>query len=231
LHRSTTKRPPPAQPAAAPNQKGYRRDLAVSYNNRGLMQSRLGSSTEAERSFMQGLDLQNALVAQYPDDLDLQSSLGGVYNNLGIVFEELRRIEDAAVAYKHAVEHQRVAFSGAVEVSRYRSFLSKHYFNYGRVLRQLGHPDQAARSALARRALWPNDPQHLFAVAEELALAGSALQTKDEAELTANQCEDLAIETLQLAVTAGFRLPAELQNNEAFASLKNHKDFARLARN
>jgi serine/threonine protein kinase/Tfp pilus assembly protein PilF len=217
--------------AAAPNQKTYRRDLAVSYNNRGLMQSRLGSPADAERSFTQALDLQKTLVAQYPDDLDLQSSLGGVYNNLGIVLEELRRVEDAAVGYKHAVEHQRIAFSGAADVSRYRSFLSKHYFNYGRVLRQLGHPDQAARSALARRALWPNDPKHLLAVAEELALAGTALQTKTETELTANQREDLAIETLQLAVAAGLRFPVDLQNNEAFASLKNHKDFAQVARN
>jgi serine/threonine protein kinase/Flp pilus assembly protein TadD len=217
--------------ATAPAHKSYRRDLAVSFNNRGLVQSKLGVPDDAESSFTQALGLQNALVTQYPDDLDLQSSLGGVYNNLGITLEELRRIEDAAVAYKQAVEHQRIAFSQAGSVSRYRVFLSKHYFNYGRVLRQLGYPEQAARSALARRELWPNDPQRLFGIAEELALAAVALDVTNSGELTSRQCADLAIETLQQITAAGVQLPADLWNNESFALLRDHEDFARLARN
>ncbi len=215
---------------AALNQKSYRRDLAVSYNNRGLMQSRLGSPTDAEQSFVQALDLQKSIVAQYPDDLDLQSSLGGVYNNLGIVLEELDRMQDAAVAYKHGVEHQRIAFTAANDVFRYRSFLSKHYFNYGRVLRQLGYPDQAVRAALARRELWESDPQRLFAIAEELATAGIALQTTSGAEITAEQCATFAIETLQLAMASGWQLPTDLRNNESFVLLKNHEAFTKLLR-
>lgn len=96
-----------------------------------------------------------------------------MYNNLGIALEELGRTQDAAVAYKLAVEHQRIAFTAANDVARYRSFLSKHYFNYGRVLRQLGYPDQAVRAALARRDLWLDAPERLFAIAEELAIAGA----------------------------------------------------------
>jgi hypothetical protein len=215
--------------AAAPAQRGYRGELAVSYNNRGLMQSKLSAPTDAERSFMQALELQKALVAQYPDELDLQNSLGGVYNNLGIVLEEQNRIEDAAVAYKNAVEHQRIAFANAPSVSRYRVFLSKHYYNYGRSLRQLGYPDQALRAALARRELWPNDPQKLFAVAEELALAAAALRTIASADATSKQCAGLAVETLQQAVHAGLQLPADLWNNESFASLREHEGFVKLA--
>ncbi|HUG67968.1 MAG TPA: serine/threonine-protein kinase [Pirellulaceae bacterium] len=217
--------------AVAPAQKTYRGDLAVSYNNRGLMQSKLGKPADAEQSFVSALELQRTLVAQYPDDLDLQSSLGGVYNNLGIVLEELRRLEEAAVAYKHAVEHQRIAFLRATDVSRYRNFLSKHYYNYGRVLRQLGYAEQAARSALARRELWPNDPQRLLAIAEELALAGTAMQTSHVVELTSSQCIELAIETLQQAVAAGLEPSSDLWNNESFALLRDHEDFVRLARN
>ena len=115
----------------------------------------------AERSFRQALDLQEALVRQNPHDLDLHSSLGGIYNNLGIVLEELHRTADAAKSYKQAVEHQQIASSNAPQVSRYRVFLSKHYYNYGRVLRRLGRPDNAARiargpqSALAQRPPTP----------------------------------------------------------------------------
>ena len=218
--------------ATAPAHKSYRRDLAVSFNNRGLMMSKLGAPADAEQSFVQALTLQKSLVAQYADDLDLQSSLGGVYNNLGITLVELRRAEDAAVAYKHAVEHQRIAYSQASSVSRYRLFLSKHYYNYGRVLRQLGYPGQAARAALARRELWPDDPRRLFGIAEELALAGAAVrEPADGGALTSRQCADLAIATLQQAANAGFQLPANLWKDESFALLRDHEDFARLARN
>jgi serine/threonine protein kinase/tetratricopeptide (TPR) repeat protein len=213
--------------AAAPAQTRYRRDLAVSYNNRGLMQSKLDAPLDAEQSFSQALALQRALVAQYPDDLDLQSSLGGVYNNLGIVLEELQRMDDAVAAYRHAVEHQHIAFSRAADVSRFRVFLSKHYYNYGRALRQLGYPELAIRSALARRDLWPDDPQRLFSIAEELALAGAVLQPG----AGAGHCVDLAVETLRQAVDAGLQLPADLRHNESFAALRDHVAFVRLTGN
>lgn len=217
--------------AIAPAQRNYRRDLAVSYNNRGLMQSKLGQPREAEQSFTQALELQLALVAQYPEEIELHSSLGGVYNNLGIVLEEQRDIKDAAVAYKRAVEHQRIAFSRASDVGRYRMFLSRHYYNYGRVLRHLDHPEQAVHSALARRELWPNDPERLFSIAEELALAGAALQRHPREEMTADHCADLAMETLEQAVDAGLQVPADLSSKESFALLRDHKGFDRLARN
>ena len=194
------------------------------------MHSTMRAPAEAEKSFLQALDLQQALVAQYPEDLELQSSFGGVYNNLGIVLEELGRIEDAASAYKAAVEHQRIAFSQAKDVSRYRSFLSKHYYNYGRVLRQLGYPEQAVRSALARRELWANDPHRLFSIAEELAIAGAAMKAAGDSATSANQCANLAVETLQQAVAAGMKLPADLSNSESFAFLKDNIGFMNLVK-
>jgi tetratricopeptide (TPR) repeat protein len=121
----------------------YRRDLAVSHNNLGLTQTELGQSAEAEASFREALDFQELLVGQQPRDVGMQSSLGGIYNNLGIVLEGLHRIPEAAAAYQQAVKYQQAAFARASTVARYRVFLSKHYFNYGRVLRQLGDGDQA----------------------------------------------------------------------------------------
>ncbi len=215
---------------AAPAQKSYRYDLAVSFNNLGLNQSKLRQTSAAEQSFRQALVLQEALVQQNSHDLDLQSSLGGMYNNLGIVQEELGRTADAAKSYRHAVEHQQVASSHAPQVTRYRVFLSKHYYNYGRVLRRLGHADEAARAALARRDLWPKDPQHLVAVAEELALAAKALGSASRADTTADQCAKYAIETLQLALAAGWKPGRNLQQDEAFAVLKGHPGFAQLVR-
>jgi serine/threonine protein kinase/Flp pilus assembly protein TadD len=213
---------------AAPAKKYYRHLLAVSYNNLGLTQCKLGQPSEAERSFGEALGLQEALAKHNPDDLDLQSSLGGMYNNLGIVLEELHRTADAARRYEQAVDHQRVASAGAPQVSRYRDFLSKHYYNYGRALRRLGRPAEAARAALARRELWPKDPQHLFAVAEELALATKALASSAKADLTANRCAGFAVDTLKQAAKAGWKPAPSFVWPESFAALKDRPEFVKL---
>ena len=124
---------------------GYRRDLAIRYNNLGMTQASLSQAAEAERSFRQALELQESLVRQNPQDVDLRSDMGGIYNNLGMILEKLQRNKEAADSYRKAVEHQKVAFGQAPEIARYRSFLSHHYFNYGEVLRRLGRVDEAAR--------------------------------------------------------------------------------------
>jgi serine/threonine protein kinase/tetratricopeptide (TPR) repeat protein len=213
---------------AAPAQRSYRRNLAISHNNLGLMQSGLGQASLAEESFRKALELQEVLVSQNPGDVALQSGLAGVYNNCGIVLEGLERTEQAATAYQHAVDHQRIAYSHAPSVERYRSFLSKHYYNYGRVLRKLGRAEPASQVALVRRDLWPHNPQHLLAVAEELALASNLLTDEPGSDLTKKQCVTLAIDTLQQAVAAGLVLPNGFGKNEAFAAIKDSKRFAEL---
>lgn len=217
--------------AAAPAYKSFHRDLAVSYNNLGLLQNALHQTADAERSFQQALSLQEALVAQHPRDAGLQSSLGGICNNLGTVLEELDRTEAAAEAYERAVEHQTAAHRRAPRVERYRSFLSKHYYNYGRVLRQLGRPEDAIRVALARKELWPNNPQRLFTVAEELALASQLLAGGEQHAVTAQEGATLAMQTLREAVAAGLVVPADLGSKGAFAALKNQTGFAELVKN
>ncbi len=213
---------------AAPAQKRYRRDLAVSFNNLGLTQSRLGQAATAQQSFQQALELQELLVAQSPQDVDLRSSFGGIYNNLGIVYEEQQQDAAAAASYGHAVEHQQVAHSRAPQVLRYRVFLSKHYYNCGRALRRLGRPEEAARVALARKELWPDNPQRLFTVAEELAIAGGLLAGSTQTEIAAEQCATLAIQTLQKAVGLGLELPEDFWRDQSFAVLKDHRLLATL---
>ena len=119
-----------------------------------MLQSERQQTAEAEKSFQQALELQERLVGQYPQDVELQSSLGGIYNNMGIVLEELQRTAEAAEAYQKAVEYQQAAFTRASTVARYRTFLSKHFYNYGRVLRQLGRAEDASQRGVgAKRAL------------------------------------------------------------------------------
>lgn len=214
----------------APAQNAYRRDLAVSCNNLGLAQNKLGQPAGAERSFAQALELQERLVCDDPGNIELCSSLGGIYNNRGIVLEDLGRLGDARECYREAVACQQIASSHAPQVTRYRDYLSKTYFNYGRVLRQLGQAEEAVRVALARKELWPDQPERLFSIAEELAQAGALLAGLNQADSSLENCQTLALETLQQAVKAGFRLPPDLQKNDSFAALRDRREFNNLAR-
>jgi tetratricopeptide (TPR) repeat protein len=211
-----------------PLDRGLRRDLAASYNNLGMLHSRLRQFDAADRCFRNALGFQDQLVAERPGDLDAHSRLGGIHNNLGILLEQQGQTAEAEKSYARAVEHQRTAQSGAPELDRYRAFLSKHYYNHGRVLRRLGRRDEAVQTALARKELWRHEAERLFSVAEELALAGEAGAGGDSPQTSGDRCAELAVETLREAVAAGFRLPDDLAARAAFASLRKRPDFAEL---
>ncbi len=93
----------------------------------------------------------------------------------------------------------------------------------GRIYRDAHRPEQAAAVALARRQLWPNDPNRLVQAARELALcvpAGSA----DLAE----RCAGEAVRTLRQAVIQGYRAVGRLQTDTAFAPLRKRPDYQRI---
>ena len=213
---------------AAPSQASHQRDLAVSCNNLGLVQSQLRRVLDARDSFRQALALQEKLILQNPGDMELSSSLGGIYNNLGIISEELGNLRDAGEYYRNAVEYQRRAHSGAPDISRFREFLSKHYYNYGRVMRRLDRPDEAVLAALARRELWHGEPKRLVTVAEELAQAATLLEGREDAPVKPDECAAKAIETLEQAIEAGYDPATDLAGRDAFASLRNDRRFAEL---
>ncbi len=214
-----------------PSNRAFQHRLAVDLNNLGLALYQLGQIADARQAFQQALALQEPLARQNPNDADLQSSLGGVYNNMGMVSERLTMGEEASASYAKAIEHQKRAQGQAPNVARYRTFLSKHYYNYGRVLRQLRRADEAAQVALARKLLWPNDPQRLLTVAEELALVVPLCAGSHHGKVSREQCAAYAIDTLEEAMSAGLTLPRDFDQNQAFAALKGDRRFAKLTEN
>jgi serine/threonine protein kinase len=210
-----------------PLDRTLRRDLAVSYNNLGLTESRTRNPEAAQRCFRNALGFQQQLVAEQPGDVEMQSSLGGMHNNLGIVLESWGRQQEAAASFAAAIEHQRAALAAAPNTEKFRTYLSKHYFNCGRALRGIGNREAAVQAALARKQLWPRDPQRLLAVAEELALAGD-LPLAGEPESNAARCRELAIKTLQEAVAEGLDA-TEIDKRAAFEKMKDHPEFSKLA--
>jgi Tfp pilus assembly protein PilF len=142
--------------------------LAIRYNNLGLVQSKSQMLVNAEQSFRQGLTIQEELVRQYPHDANLLSSIGGIYNNIAMVFGQLGRDEEAATAYTNAIRYQRQAHESAPQVTRFREFLAKHYDNYGPLLRRLDREDEARRIDAARKDLMGDESDDTLRRADEL---------------------------------------------------------------
>jgi serine/threonine protein kinase/Tfp pilus assembly protein PilF len=217
----------------APLVLSYRRDLAITHNNVGRVYSRSQQPDEAYDAFDQARTILEALVDDYPHELSYRSSLGGILNNQGMVLEQLERPEEAVAVYRAAIEHQRFAQTHAPEVVRFGEFLSKHYRNLGRALRAMDRPHEAARAALDQRELWSGDPQRLYRVAAELALAagqigeaGGGSSAEDESATQAYR--DQAIATLREAIEAGFTQVDLLQENPELDSIRNHPEFGEL---
>ena len=212
----------------APAKKSNRGFLAIGYNNLGLEQAKHNDSTGAEASFRHALELQETLVKENSHDVELRSTLGGMYNNLGFVLEGVKRPTDALAAYGQAVEHQRQAMSQSPDTTRFRVFLSRHYINYARMLLQAGRVDEALEASLARRNLWPSDPNQLFSVAEELAVAADNHMIKSRHGPIAADYSDRAVETLKQAISAGWKPSPNTNWTKSFTAIKNRPDFLAL---
>jgi serine/threonine protein kinase len=186
------------------------------------------SATEGIPLMQDARDRLTALVAEYPDNIAYQVSLGGTLNNLGLALDSLDRHEEALAAFRAAIERQTPLFANARHAARYRHLLSVLHFNLGRyALLPLGRPAEAAAAARAARKVNPQDPENLWRAARVLALAAAKLPPEDE-ELR-RRCADEAMEALADAVHYGL-VPGRPFNDLAPA-LRSREDYQKLRRN
>lgn len=214
-----------------PGVQSYQRDMAVTQNNYGLSLSSLNRFEASREAFDKALVFQVALVGEFESDADLQSTLGGIYNNHAFVLEKLNLPDQALKSYQLAVNHQRVAHDSAPEVPRYREFLSKHYYNCGRLLRETGRPDQAVAFAVQRRGLWEQDGDRLASVAEEFMATATQMRLADSgtvrSSVTASECIEYATETMRQAIMAGFEPGGDFFHRPEYRSLHPLLDLDR----
>lgn len=212
---------------ASPLAAIYRRDLAVSYNNLGMVLSQRQRLPEAKAAFQKALDLQQALLAVHPHDVQLLSDQGGVLNNLGKLLEQQGLEGEAEQAFRQAILFQTKAIDAAPKTLAFRALLSKHYFNCAGNLRRQGKFTEAAQITLQRKKLWPDDPQRLFAVAQELAAAARQVPAGTAGDVNSkDQCADSAVATLREAIAAG--LPKESLRDGALSPLYGTAAYQQL---
>ncbi len=186
----------------APGVLQYRSDLAITWNNLAQALARENNTSEAERAYERAEELFAELVADFPRDIRYRSSLAGVLNNRGMASELAGDLKSALTAYQQAIEHQRIAVEQAPQQTQYREFLSKHYFNCARTLRNMSRPGAAAELALERRELWGENGEQLVQVALELATIAESIGEKSDP--TREQVLDDAVATLQQAESTGY---------------------------
>ena len=181
----------------APFVTSFQQDLAVTCNNLGFFYERHDRSVDAVEVFTQARDIFLRLTDQNPGIPSYSSGLGGVYNNLGMAHEKADQLAAADEAYQQAIVYQRAALDAAPEIFHFRDYLSRHYFNRGRVLRVLDRHDEAAQQALLRKALWPGQPERLYHIACELSLAAEG-QADVARQQSLQQASDTLLEALDL---------------------------------
>ena len=205
----------------------YRRNLAVSLNNLGQSQQESGELAEAVETFAKSQAIVSLLVEDYPNELMFRSLCGAVFNNRAMALEAAENVQDALTAYEAAIKHQRIAFERAPRVTEYRESLSKHFFNYGRALRAVGRPDEAAKIARERAALWPAHGDHLGGVAVELAEAAAAVRKSSKNPTLAMGLEEESAQMLREAAAAGGNIAA-LRNEPALKFLHDDQIWGNL---
>ena len=214
----------------------FRRDLAVSHNNLGRVYSKSNQAQRAIDAFESARTMMQQLADDYPRELGYRSSLGGILNNLGMVYEQLARHDEAATMYQQAITQQRSAYEHAQQLPQFRELLEKHHVNYRRVLAAMGHWDDYATATFAQAELWHGEPEPLYRLAVELALAADAAETaKSQASATAadratarQRYADLAVDTLSAAVDAGLEHTERLQADPQLGGLRGHGKFKNL---
>jgi serine/threonine protein kinase len=87
-----------------PQTAGYRKELARSHYNRGILHLRTGNAAEAEPFFRQAATLYERLIVESPDQPVYRRSLANDLNNLGVALRRRHQPAAAAEACRRAIE-------------------------------------------------------------------------------------------------------------------------------
>jgi serine/threonine protein kinase/tetratricopeptide (TPR) repeat protein len=213
--------------ATSPLAASYRRDLAISYNNLGMVLSKQLRFVDAGAAFQKALGLQQFLAKAQPDDGQTLSNLGGVYNNLGMLYDRQGQHAEAEREYRRAIRDQQQALDIAPASESIRGLLGKHYVNLARNLCKQNRPVDAVEVALERKRLWPDQPERLYSVVQELAAAYQQMTSFPGTDPSVQRhCVEQAVITLQDALALG--LPKSRLTDQSISALSGEAPFRKL---
>jgi tetratricopeptide (TPR) repeat protein len=176
----------------------YRRELAASHNNLGLVLANVGRRPEAEDAYRQALAIQGNLVADFPDVPLYRHDLAKHHSNLGRVLGDLGQRPKAQRAYQEALTILDKLVTDFPAVAKYRQTLVSTYISLGELysndLGRRPEAEAAYQKALkihetlaAEFSTQPNYRQQLAGVHNNLGLLLGDMGRRLEAEAASRE--------------------------------------------
>jgi tetratricopeptide (TPR) repeat protein len=129
-----------------PAEPDYRRDLAASYNNKGVALLQRGQFAEAEKSYRKEQALLEQLVADFPAVPSYPRLLALNQSNLGVVFKDLGRREEAEKADRQALTQLQQLAEEHPGVVAYRRDRLRSLYDLSVVLQSSGTSEGAQKA-------------------------------------------------------------------------------------
>lgn len=154
--------------------------LVVTLGNLAKTQRARNLNAAAEKSYREAIAVQTTLLNAAPGDLNCVSRLGGLYNNLGYIWQSSNKLALADEAYDLSIEYQRRAFSLAPHVEAFRDDFSRTLYNAARVALDRQKPLKSVRLQLERADLWPTNVAQRQSAADGIKQAATQLPADDK---------------------------------------------------
>jgi tetratricopeptide (TPR) repeat protein len=216
-----------------PSRPEFRQELATSHNNRGFLRYTTGRLKEAEKDYEQALSIRKQLSAHFPDQSDLHNELAGTCVNFAILHQRQKNGAAAKRLLLEGAPNHLAALKASPRHPSYRQFYRNHLSLLTEVLAGLFEPQDAVRTAEARRDLGWNPPADAYDAACFLSrcvpLVAKHDKLDDRQRKEAVQFYgDAAMKLLRDAVNKGWKDAARLRKDTGLAPLRQREDFQKL---
>jgi tetratricopeptide (TPR) repeat protein len=218
--------------AAFPKFPIYRREMANSYNSLGATLAD-NQPAAARQAWQKTEALWRDLLRESPDLPDYQAGLGRALGNLGWLALKQDKLGEAQSYLEQGIGHLRSALQTNPVSPGYRTALQNQYQDLAEtMIRQKDHAE-AVKAVTALAELSPDRAGEWYAAARlmarcvPLALADPKLEPAQR-QAAAAQDAERAVQLLANAIARGYKNLDHLQNDSAFAPLREREDYRQL---
>jgi serine/threonine-protein kinase len=203
----------------------YEVGLAYTHYNLGNAHRRGNKPAEALKCYKQAESRYRALMKRTPEDVTYPHFLAGTLNNMADVLQALKRPAEAIKAFEEGIRLERACLERAPQSREYRADLTRLYSNLARAYRMEKRHAEAVAIMLERRQLWPSNGTELGKLLPDFLRAARLVPATAPER---RKYVDHALETLSLALAAGYKDFDRLRQDPELALLRERDEFDRL---
>ncbi len=219
-----------------PRNPAYLANLGATANNLGVLLARQHKESEALAMYQAGMEYAALAYEQQPHSIQYGGWLATGLSNTAASQEQLGQSDEALRSCERLVAVRRKLVFENPSIARLRQDLYRAYTQLAHFQRKLLQDSAASHTLRLAREMLENMPRdtpdqlyQLATVYAELARPLDDVTKLDEAaQAEQKRNADLAIETLQQTVNAGFLNAETLRKDESFGSLRQRPDFQQL---